>query len=334
MAKLISTYQPTAGDWIIIQKFKKQVRAVLYDPADPNHDPDALGILGWPYSQATPELTFTEIISNKAKAETAVIVNGVDVGKDKFIQVNEYFKGSLIIGTRKERVWTIKKLEQHPVVAEVRSLEKVGVQMALIVTIRVDDPILALTLTNFIGFAENLVIEVFRRWAAKHSIDAVLAVQTNENDNSSTDENPDPSKTPHIPDDICAQIEELNESTLIQHGIQVPHVAVIKVDYSPDSADYLESEQSIGKEKNKVLANVETQKIKIAQNVTQRALNETEIKFLRDKANIEIDVIDKTSTNIAAQNAAWGGKDGLRTLIFNGDKNQQNPQQTIQVASA
>jgi len=322
MPRLLTFLSPEAGKWYIITKFNKEVDAILYDPKnpDPAKNPSSLRVLGWPYGRGNMKLQFTEFVSDIETAKNAIIDNprSPDFGKKKYISYQTFFNSNLIIGTRQEYVDHLNKIEAHPAVVEVTTDDGASLEIIIAISFEITDPISTKRIEDFLVYGTNFIIEAFRLWCNSKTFRENRMIKTEDS---------------AIPDEICDQINKLNKKEFSENGFFVPHVAVTVVAVAERSIEFLESEQRIAEEANKALANISTQEIELLKNKTQGVRNDTKVKLLREEADIQIDVIEKTSVGIAKQNAAWGGKTGLRTLIMNGD-GKSDPLQTIQIADA
>ncbi len=325
--QLITFISPPAGDWIITKKYQQEKRAILYDPtsSDPDRNPGSLLIFGWPYGRAYPVLTFTEFVVDPVAAATAVITKGVDNGKLKYSEgIKTYPNLGLSIGTRKERVRVIKQIENHPIVAQFTSSDAVNLEAAINTSIEVFDPMPTLKIDDFLGAAALRVVEAYRLWGAKQTFKQNRAVDTNLDPNV---------PSANLPDEICNRIEALNNGTFIPEGFKVRHISVVKIAVAPISQAAQDSEEGILIETNKNEADKQTNAMKLRANETQKQINETAVKLIQDKLTAEAKFVNDTKDAKVAENGAWGGSEGLRTLIMNG-QGGPNQVQTIQVADA
>lgn len=317
MPKLITFLTPQAGNWYIITKFKKEIDSFIYDPEDPKKNPSSLKILGWPYGRGLIKLQFTEIVSDLETAKTAKVTDPKSpaFGNKKYVSYRTFATSNIIIGTRQELVDHLNKIESHPAVVEITTSDGASIETIVSISFKILDPIATKNVEDFLVYGTNFVIEVLRLWGNKHTF----------KENRGIDTNDDMTKD----DDVWDKINHLNETEFKQNGFSVCKVAVIAIAVGERSKEFLNSEQKIGEEQNKSAAAVFTQEIDLRKNETQKALNKTKLELIRGEADIQIDLIEKTAESLAKQNKAWG-EGGLKTLIINGDK--QNQVQTIQVA--
>jgi hypothetical protein len=299
--KFLTLLTPRAGKWFIITKFKKEIRSVLYDPRDPNKKVPSAGLLVWPYGLADIKLTWTELVDSEETAKTAKVPK--DPAQKKYKSYRKFYNSNMIIGTREEHVKYLNLMEVHPAVVEVTAKDGGSLEILVMITYEVTDPIKTRSLEDFLGYGANIVTEIIRDWCAKKEFHDIRAIETKDIKKDDSD--------------IYSRIKEDNKKLFEPNGFRIENTAVIAVLVAERSKDLLESEEDIKKEENYAKVAEKTKNAEIALNVAQEARNEAEIKFQTALTDLRIKENKESAASIAEQNKAWVGG-GLTHLYISG----------------
>ncbi len=283
MTKFIQLVPEKTGVYTIMTKFGKDVDWIINDPSDPSGITDAnFPLIVWPYGTSKVKLRWKEEVADVESAATEMItINGVE--RKKYINLRQFLKSKLVIGTREEWV-DIMKNESHLDVAEVISEDAASLELVLQISVEIGNPIKAKGLEDPLGQIHNQVISVVREWASKKKFKEIRQV-------AGTD----------ILSEIDKDITKLNNSDFFTSNqfkiLGFPAIPYIFV--AEESQDFLNAEENIGIEENNTKAQERILKQEELKAKGQDAMNEVNMKFIEKKYKAHADFINKTSENLA-----------------------------------
>ena len=185
--KLVSTLSPSMGRLYTLQKGKKPVETICFNPIT-KEKAGWLNIVAWPYSYMKFKLVFTEEVTDIVAAQNKKKEDGVTPFYDS---LRPFHNSVMAIGTRVEIVPFFKELENHPFVVETLSaIDGVSSDIMINIIVRIKKPekngplkILALLPDPF-TFIFGYLKEALVTWANSMDSKTIRRINTDANKKS------------------------------------------------------------------------------------------------------------------------------------------------------